>query len=420
MLPGEERKIPEVNTMNKLFWPVVACAACSLSAGAASLQETINAAEPGSVVAVPAGTYREALQLKDGVFLAGEGAETTILDGEGADVVVRAGKDSAIIGFTIRNGNTAVHNGGNFFGVFECVLTNFARAGIALERGAGVIANNVIEGDGNGRGILCAGANPYIDNNHIRRNQCGLLVWDHHIPVAVNNLFSGNTIAIQFARNATAVLRRNVYDGNGQVVMGGAPGETDEIRPIRPGDARLARGARLDAYRALMKRARAEAVALHPVVSYDLSRGPGLFDVVVRFPWATFTIGASAKDTRIIEYGAYDWQTDAGLSARYVVVDGDRPAVEVRNDELTEKAQDRYVLEKLYAHAASFRDAGDGSLVFERDTNLSRIEVRLPPGYAAVEVSHDAEVAQEGAQQVLRITDVGLTHVKVVMRKPGS
>ena len=69
-----------------------------------TIQATINAAESGDVVSIPAGIYKESIVIKDGVVLCGEGAKTTIIDGGGAEIVVTCGKNSAIMGFTIVQG----------------------------------------------------------------------------------------------------------------------------------------------------------------------------------------------------------------------------------------------------------------------------------------------------------------------------
>ena len=106
------------------------------------LQDRLNQSVAGDVVEVSPGVYEGALTIPDGVILWGAGAGQTILDGAGADVVVSMGKDSVLGGVTIQNGKTGVNNQGNYIGVFESELTGLTRAGIWLQNGSAVIANN--------------------------------------------------------------------------------------------------------------------------------------------------------------------------------------------------------------------------------------------------------------------------------------
>ena len=63
-----------------------------------TIQAAIDAANPGDVVHVPAGTYRERIILKQGIMLVGAGADSTIIDGKGLPECVGGHKDTAIIG----------------------------------------------------------------------------------------------------------------------------------------------------------------------------------------------------------------------------------------------------------------------------------------------------------------------------------
>ena len=48
-----------------------------------TIQAAIDAANPGDVVHVPAGTYRECIILKQGIMLVGQCADSIIIDGRG-------------------------------------------------------------------------------------------------------------------------------------------------------------------------------------------------------------------------------------------------------------------------------------------------------------------------------------------------
>ena len=139
-----------------------------------TVQDAVDAAEPGEEIWVASGTYVENIVLKDGVALYGgfAGTETsrsqrnwnanvTILDGDGGgpviEVVRNATSATRIDGFTITNGSAV------------------AGGGIYCNQGASpVIVNNVITGNSaafDGGGIYCnLGSAPVIASNKIVGN----------------------------------------------------------------------------------------------------------------------------------------------------------------------------------------------------------------------------------------------------------
>lgn len=69
-----------------------------------SIQEAIDAANPGDTILVKAGTYYEHVVIDKALKLVGENKNTTIIDGNGTGTVILIGKDNVTVaGFTIRN-----------------------------------------------------------------------------------------------------------------------------------------------------------------------------------------------------------------------------------------------------------------------------------------------------------------------------
>ena len=408
--------------MKRMLISLLALSSVVLRVSAGTLQDLINAAQPGSVVTVPAGTYAEQVSLKDGMMLISEkGPDATVIDAPGVPFAVTFGKESAIVGFTVRGGQTALYNAGNFIGVFECIITNFGQMGISLEHGSAAVMNNLITGGKVTTGINCNESNPYIGYNVIENNHTGFNVARFLIPTLDHNVFHNNEIAITSGDGTEIVMNGNVFDGNGQNVVGVKLGTNDQIRAATADELKLRRGMTADAYRALMKKVFEEAAAAAPRIMYDLTDELGNFNLIVTYPYATFSVSASAKDTIIRSYDAYDRSNDAALNAQYLVANGGYPTVAVINPQITDKALDRFVLEKRFEHPASYSATPDGKRIFDRVTNLSRIEVLLPAGWTMQTANPGAAAEQRNGREVVKLTSMGMTQLHIVLARqvPG-
>lgn len=381
------------------------------------LQAAINAATAGDIVNVPAGEYKGPIKLKDGVLLVGAGAETTIIDGQGQGTAVHAAKFAGIVGFTVRNALNGIHNGGQFIGVFECVFEGYQQFGLRLEGGSAVVANNHIRSVDRGTGIASFNSNPLIINNVIESNVTGIHVIPHLVPTIADNVFSRNRIGIRLDGEAKAILRNNVFSGGGETIRGGSLDASDIIRDLTAEDFELPVGQNTAAYLELMRRVHDEAASLQSRVVYDLGATPGRFGLGVFMPWATFNIGASTIDTVIETYDAYDRTTDAALNASFKML-GDRPSIDVSNPEITEKQLDRFVCEKIFVHPESYKLDNTGNLTFDRVTNLTRIEVKIPASYHVVEANPGALIESDASgREVVKLTEMGTTRVRIVMQR---
>lgn len=384
---------------------------------AAVIQEMIDSAATGDVVSVPAGVFQGTIALKEGVTLVGEGPDRTIIDGTGKDRVVTAAKDSAIIGCAIRNGKNGIWSKGKFAGVFECRITGSSIHGIAILGGSALIANNIIEDTSGICGIVSLNANPMIRDNLLRNNSIGVMVYPKHVPTVTTNLFVDNKIGIKVAREAELISEGNVFDGSGTAIEGHKLSDSDEERDIDVETEFKFPGASVDTYRTLMNDT-AEVLAMdHPLVIYYLPENEvSRFNLVMLFPWPDFMVGASAKDTVIEGYDAFDLAGKAELSAKYMKTGG-RPAVSVKSTGVQEKDMDRYVLESSYYHPESYYMDNEGKLHFNRLTSLSRIHIIPPKGYLPVKCNHPVRTESIDGQLVLKIVDVGNTSIDLVMER---
>ena len=390
-----------------------------LSASAGPLQDMINAATNDTVV-VPPGTYNEPIALKDGLMLISqEGPDTTIIEAPaGVAMAVAGAKDSAIVGFTIHGGQFGINNLGNFIGVFECNIANYGAVGIVLEKGSAAIVNNLVSGTKSTAGISCTEANPYVGYNIIENNHTGFAVSRWLIPTLDHNVFLSNDVAIISGDGTDIVMNGNIFDGNGQNVSGSAKlGTNDQVRAATAEELKLRRGLTAESYRSLMKKVFEESASMQPRIMYDLTDVDGRFNLIVTYPYATFSVSASARDTVIKAYDAYDRQTDAALNAQYLIANGGYPTVAVINPQITEKNQDRFVLEKVFEHLPSYNTGADGKRTFNRLTNLSRIEVILPIGWAATAMNPGSTIEQRGNRQVVKLLAVGMTQLHIEMAK---
>ena len=378
-----------------------------------SLQSLIDAATPGAVITVPAGTYQGKIVLKDGIALVGAGADVTTLDGNGADVVVSGAKNAIVMGFTLRNGGTAFKIGQTTMGIFECAIRDFQNVAVDVARGCAVIANNLIEGGPSSTGVVCFMSNPYLTGNMIVSNAVGVHVWYQSSPSLANNVFVGNGTAILVGAESSAFLESNVFDQNAQNVIGQSMGTSDTARVVTPDGKVPYRGGSVESYRKLTELILRKKFFEHPVVIYDLRNNLGRFGMTVLSPWATFTIAASTRDTEIVEHQAFDAATDKTLRDELVRLE--LPTVAVINQEIKDMAPERFVLNCLYAHPSSYFRNEQGQMVFKRLTNVTRVEIVVPPGYAPISVNYPAKIEQDEECQIVKIAEVGPKLIEVVM-----
>jgi hypothetical protein len=354
-----------------------------------TIQAAIDAAEPGDIVTVPAGTYNEHVVIKDGIVLCGEGAESTIIDGGGAKLVVTCGKNSAIMGFTIQNGVKGVFNAGNFIGVSDCIIKRMSTACVRLTLGSALISNNLLLGGGKKtHGVGSFQANPIISGNVIANHSLtGVLGTRNHVLTISGNIIAGNKTGTRCIEGSEAIMADNIFDRNTTTVAGVELSDTDKTNTV---DLTAAIPYRqpppVDETLAEMARTYEIVVAEHPPLIYTLSETPGTFNMTTLYPWATFAVRASTTNTFIDAYAAHDLVELTGISASCET--SPIPRLIVKNETLIEKELDRYALTATYIHPESYATNATGQLVFSRLTSFSNISVIGPVGYDLVSVSH--------------------------------
>ncbi|MBT3294002.1 MAG: DUF1565 domain-containing protein [Verrucomicrobia bacterium] len=381
-----------------------------------TIQAAINAAQPGDIVSIPSGTYTGSIVITDGVMLCGEGAETTIIDGDGAETVVSCGKDSAIIGVTIQNGTTGVFNAGNFIGVSDCIIKDMSTTCIRLAQGSALITRNLLKGSGDDSfGVFSRQSNPIVSSNVVVNHQwAGILNAHKHVLTLSDNVIAGNNIGLCCRDDGAAILDGNIFDRNDQHLKGIEWSDSDTTNrvdlthaiPYRQPPPR-------EEIRAEMDRAYQVVVAEHPSVIYTLSEALGTFNMATLYPWATFTVAASANDTAIDAYAAHDLVALTEIDASCHT--SPTPRLIVKNDALVEKELDRYALTSTYVHPESYTTNATGQLVFNRLTNFSNISVVGPAGYRVASVSHPHTASTAEGRTTVTIVDIGHTAIKLVM-----
>jgi hypothetical protein len=156
-----------------------------------TIQEAINAANPGDTIIVASGTYGSVVVNKT-VTLLGENRNTTIIESVGAGYVVTVVADNVVVsGFTIRGGDSAIRliNSDS-----TIIKGNILTSCIGLEQSTDdQIIQNIIMGSSNlyGTGVvLYYSSNNRVSGNLITKFNSGII-----IDTSGNVTVVGNTIA---------------------------------------------------------------------------------------------------------------------------------------------------------------------------------------------------------------------------------
>jgi hypothetical protein len=218
------------------------------------IQQAIDAAVAGDVVAVAMGTYRENLRLKSGVAVVGAGSPVTVVDGgrlssvarltdcdaatrlegfrltggqAGFGAGVRIDRGSPVIRFNEITGNRAVLSGSYLYGY---------GGGVALLQSAAVVSDNIVSGNDAdyGGGLHLEGGSPRITRNLITGNTAGAgggvdaYVLPGSGALIAANTFSSNTAifggGLELASFGAPVVTNNLILGNSAVASGAGEG----------------------------------------------------------------------------------------------------------------------------------------------------------------------------------------------------
>lgn len=164
-----------------------------------TIQEGVDFSGPGDTVFVSAGNYAENVAIEKNIFLVGEGAKVTIIDGSGAEdaaircVSMTSGK---IKGFHIQNGTGA---------------------GIRCEQSVLSVERNVISSTSNGDGIkVGAGSSVNVENNVIYENNLDGITFEGLAVTIVNNtIVSNGCDGIGCLSGDGVMIKNNIIVSNG-------------------------------------------------------------------------------------------------------------------------------------------------------------------------------------------------------------
>lgn len=166
----------------------------------ATIQEAIddNSTLNGHVITASAGTYYEHISLYKSLFLLGQNAQTTIIDGDGNGTVIEiSASNVTVAGFTIRNSGSVSGSAG--VRVYQSSFCN-------------VSENNV---QSNWYGIwLQSCVSPSVSYNNFTHNQNAVYVDSSEGGTISMNSFSNNSFAVWLSGAETLNFQLNRLSGN--------------------------------------------------------------------------------------------------------------------------------------------------------------------------------------------------------------
>jgi parallel beta-helix repeat protein len=178
-----------------------------------SIQEAINAAENGSIIHVPSGTYPEHVVINRTISLIGENVSTTIIDGSNNGTVVKiTANNVTITGFTVQNSGWGWYRSGietqhaNNCRIENNVLFQTCH-NIRLNGSCDcLIAGNKIDHiDQMGYGIrLTESTNCTVSNNFVAKNIGGIVFENSSNCTAVGNNVTRNSDGIRLYSSSSS------------------------------------------------------------------------------------------------------------------------------------------------------------------------------------------------------------------------
>ncbi|MCD6326771.1 right-handed parallel beta-helix repeat-containing protein [bacterium] len=198
-----------------------------------TVQEAIDDADYGDVVMVDPGTYDEALHLKEGVTLLGNGSNLTRLDAQADAIGIVAEAGSRISGFAIDEGFVGIEvvgdgveisdnyiytryigirslgvspmiSGNEIHSVYICIMTR--------DGGAPTISHNVLTG--RYWGILANSTSPYIHNNKIADFEQGIYTVNSNATIVNNSIINSLFDGVVITQGSGAFLINNAIIGH--------------------------------------------------------------------------------------------------------------------------------------------------------------------------------------------------------------
>jgi OOP family OmpA-OmpF porin len=184
---------------------------------AKKISAALERAEAGDTVYVLKGTYKEMVELKDGVALIGESVTGTIILGNKRGAVVKGADNAVLRNFTIQNGEKGILCENVSMLIEHNYVSNNKGSGIHCLVTLPMIRNNVVFRNG-WTGVFCEtvkSLNTLVEHNVIGENgYSGLMLAGNSEVIVQNNVFIGNKqfgIWVNEGARRSRIIYNNLY-----------------------------------------------------------------------------------------------------------------------------------------------------------------------------------------------------------------
>lgn len=206
-----------------------------------SIQEAVQAAEPGTTVHVLPGTYNETVYIdKDGIRLIGivQGSERATLHGNGElnDAILFSGNNIVVEGFLITKykGNGIMSQAGNNYEIRDNIIVDTGVYGIFPQLGTnGVVEHNIISGIEDAAIYVGMSDNVHVAYNEVFDSVAGIEIENSRHAIVESNFVYNNTGGILAfitpglpIKTTYDVIIRNNWVSDNNTPNFGAPGST--------------------------------------------------------------------------------------------------------------------------------------------------------------------------------------------------
>ena len=206
-----------------------------------SIQEAVQAAEPGTTIHVMPGTYNETVYIdKDHIRLIGivQGSERATLHGNGElnDAILFSGNNIVVEGFLITKykGNAIMSQAGNNYEIRDNIIVDTGVYGIFPQLGTnGVVEHNIISGIEDAAIYVGMSDNVHVAYNEVFDSVAGIEIENSRHAIVESNFVYHNTGGILAfitpglpIKTTFDVIIRNNWISDNNTPNFGAPGST--------------------------------------------------------------------------------------------------------------------------------------------------------------------------------------------------
>jgi len=181
-----------------------------------SIQEGIDAANPGDTVYVHASTYYENIIINKTINLTGENKETAVIDGMGGFIVAFFKGDYInLSGFTIRNAEFGIWAyPSNYTRIEDNIIcnTSFGGGGIMIIGSYHTIKNNIIYNTTEGIIIDSISVNNILNNNLLYDNIRGIHILGDNNTIINNEIVNTSQYGIPITGCNNILINNNIND----------------------------------------------------------------------------------------------------------------------------------------------------------------------------------------------------------------